>query len=176
MRNIFIGMVCAITAAMSLPAGASTVTFDANLDGLQESPPNVSPGFGLLDGTLTGSSGSFVFTIDGTYSGILGGLTSAAIQNAAPGSNGSTVFPITTASFGATSGTFSGTWRFDDATFPLTDAQAINIQQGNEYVNLRSSVFPSGEIRGQILAVPEPATAMMLTIASSSLMLRRRRA
>jgi hypothetical protein len=32
------------------------------------------------------------------------------------------------------------------------------MQSGSTYVNIHSSAFPGGEIRGQIVAVPEPGT------------------
>lgn len=41
----------------------------------------------------------------------------------------------------------------------LTAAQITDLGNGNLYVNLRSNVFPSGEIRGQIIQeIPEHST------------------
>jgi len=40
--------------------------------------------------------------------------------------------------------------------------------QRNTYINITDSVFPSGEIRGQILAVPEPGSFAVLIATASS--------
>jgi hypothetical protein len=40
----------------------------------------------------------------------------------------------------------------------LTTQQITDLESGNFYINIADSVFPSGEIRGQLVAVPEPAT------------------
>jgi hypothetical protein len=40
----------------------------------------------------------------------------------------------------------------------LTQAQVNDLMAGLWYVNVHSTVFPAGEIRGQLLPVPEPST------------------
>jgi hypothetical protein len=46
-----------------------------------------------------------------------------------------------------------------------TWAQAVTqIETGRTYVNIHSTNFPAGEIRGQIVANPEPATCGLLLI------------
>ncbi len=155
-------------------AANADTELDANLDGLQVVPKNVSPAFGLLDGTLTGGAGSYVFTFSGNFQDLLGGSTAAEIRNAPVGAGGIIVFPATIGSVGATSSTISGTWRFDDANNPLTDAQAAALLAGNEYINVRSTVFPSGEIRGQIEPVPEPGGLLVLGTTGLGALRRRR--
>src|SRR4051812_5784225 len=82
------------------------VQFSANLEGLQEVPPNASPAFGSLDGTLSGSAGSYVFNFNADFSGLLGGATAVTIQNAPVGANGSVKYSVAGANFpiGATQG------------------------------------------------------------------------
>ena len=46
----------------------------------------------------------------------------------------------------------------------------------NTYLNITDSVFPSGEIRGQIIAVPEPSSLTMLAVTGVLLSQRRQRA
>ncbi len=170
-----------IASAVLLSAGAlvrAGTDFSANLDGLQEVPPNASPAFGTLDGTLSGSAGSYVFNFNADFSGLLAGANAITIQNAPVGTNGSIMYSVSGATFpaGAASGAFSDSWRFDNATFPLTDAQAAELTAGNEYINIRTSVFPSGEIRGQIFAVPEPGSVALIAIGATAMVARRKRA
>jgi hypothetical protein len=48
----------------------------------------------------------------------------------------------------------------------LTASQITDLNAGNLYINITDSVYPSGEIRGQIEAVPEPVTLALLGIGS----------
>jgi hypothetical protein len=45
---------------------------------------------------------------------------------------------------------------------------------GLYYVNIHSTFRPGGEIRGQILLVPEPGTAVLLALGIIGLAARRR--
>jgi hypothetical protein len=128
-------------------------TFEANLDGFQVVPPNASPGFGFGEFTLTGTT----FTVTtGSYQDLLGGSSVITLNDAPVGTSGASIAQLTLDSIGSTSGTFSG-------SVTLTSGQITDLNAGNLYVNLRTSVFPSGEIRGQIEAAPEPSTwALML--------------
>jgi hypothetical protein len=47
--------------------------------------------------------------------------------------------------------------------------------EGKAYLNIHSSTFGGGEIRSFLTAVPEPSGAMLIGIASLSIVLRRRR-
>jgi len=140
--------------------------YTAELDGFQEGPPNSSPGVGDADFTLTGTN----FTItSGSYQDLLGNSSAITLFLAPPGSTNAAVIGsnFTLNSPGTTSGTFSG-------FAILTSAEITALNNGWLYVNLQSTVYPSGEIRGQILAVPEPAT-MALTGAGSLVLLALRR-
>jgi CHRD domain len=134
-----------------------TYHLDTNLDGLQEVPPNASPAFGSADLTLNAATG--LVSIDastGTYSDLLGNSTVIRLADAATGANGPTQFLLTLDNIGSTSGTFSGSGT-------LTPAAITDMIAGNTYLNIASNVFPSGEIRGQITVVPEPASLSILT-------------
>jgi CHRD domain len=168
MRNFFIVLACAIVAAMSLQARGATIMLEANLDGLQETSPNGSPGFGSVDVNLDTITGAVSVT-SGSYQGLLGSSFSVSLCGpAAPGVTGPKFFPLTLDSPGAMTGTISG-----GGTLPAGNINdAIN---GNTYINIFTNVFLSGEIRGQLIAVPEPATLMTFA-AAGGLLLRRRRA
>jgi len=154
----------AIIVLLGSLAVANAQIYEANLDGLQEVPPNASPAFGLGDFSLSGTTFSVT---SGSYQDLLGNSAAITLNDAAPGFNGPVVFNLTLDTPGATTGTFSGSGT-------LSAGQIIDLNAGNLYVNIRSQVFPSGEIRGQIVPAPEPAT-MALTGAASLILLAMRR-
>jgi hypothetical protein len=162
-------------------ATAAPFSFSATLNGAQEVPPVASPGTGTGTGTLGGGPGTWVFTYSVTYSGLSGTIASpfAHIHQAPAGANGPVVHNLDGASqppiAGSTSGTINGDWRFDDAAQPLTDTLAAALLAGNTYFNLHTTAFPPGEIRGQILRVSEPGTALLALGGVLVLMRARRR-
>jgi hypothetical protein len=152
--------------ALLLASHASALTYavSASLDGLQETPPNASP----ATGTLTGSydDGTNILLWSGSFSGLTGTTTNAHFHGpAAPGvgpagvqvgMTGATgdVFPL-----GVTSGSYSGS-----AT--ISAAQETDLLAGLWYVNIHSTTFGGGEIRGQVYltVVPEPPTVALLLL------------
>jgi hypothetical protein len=157
--------IIAVLAVLCSLAISNAQTYQATLDGLQEVPPNASPAFGLGDFTLSGTNLSVT---TGTYQDLLGGATIVTIQDAPVGVIGPKVFLLTLDTPGSTTGTFSGLGG-------LTAAQITDLNAGNLYVNIRSSVFPGGELRGQILAVPEPTSLALFGIGSLVLIAKRRK-
>ena len=142
-------------------AVANTLQFEANLDGLQEVPPNASPAFGLADVTLDDSTGLLTVTT-GSFNGLLGGSLAVTVNDAPAGSSAASIFALTLDTPGATTGTFSGSGT-------LSPTQITDIEAGNLYVNILSQVFPSGEIRGQFFTVPEPSSILMWAAAALGL-------
>jgi hypothetical protein len=77
---------------------------------------------------------------------------------------------------GVTAGTYSNTFDLTQASTynpafvtaqggTVAGAQAAFIagmQAGLTYFNIHTNIFPGGEIRGQLQAVPEPATLLLL--------------
>jgi len=138
---------------LGTPVSAAVLTFEANLDGLQEVPPNASPAFGLADLTLDTGSGFLTITT-GTYQDLLGGATAVTLNDAAIGVSGPIILTLTLDTPGAATGTFSGSGT-------ITAGQVTDMMNVNTYVNIRSQVFPNGEIRGQLFQVPEPSTVLL---------------
>lgn len=101
----------------------------------QEVPPTGSAAMGFCDGALNDSETEFTIACHHDVAAV----TAAHIHDAPPGMEGGVVFP------------------FPDADTPMFGAWAlsptnvIQLHDGNLYVNIHSTPFPDGEIRGQIL-------------------------
>jgi hypothetical protein len=128
---------------VAAPAFATVRNFTANLTGGQEPTSSTATG----QGTITIDDVSGVVTVNGTFTGLTTPSNNAHVHGLSPlgGPAAPVLFPLTFTS-GATSGTFSGTGT-------LTGANLTGALSGQTYVNIHSTMFPSGEIRGQILAV-----------------------
>ncbi|MBE9004608.1 CHRD domain-containing protein [Fortiea sp. LEGE XX443] len=163
----------AIIALNPLAANAAGFSFTSTLNGAQENPPISTPATGTATGTLTGDPGSWVFSYVVNYSGLQGVIAApfAHIHVAPVGVNGPIVHDLDGANVppiaGSTSGTITGDWRFDDISRPLTDVLAQQLINGNTYFNIHTSLFPAGELRGQIQSVPEPPTQLGLLALSA---------
>ena len=68
----------------------------------------------------------------------------------------------------ATSGGFSG-------TVTLTSEQADFLNAGRLYINVHTTTNPGGEIRGNLMVVPEPGTYALLACGMGALLLFRRK-
>lgn len=59
-------------------------------------------------------------------------------------------------------GTFASKWDMNEGQNTTLTAQLPNILAGRSYINFHTAQFPGGEIRGQILAVPDTGSSMIL--------------
>lgn len=114
-----------------------------NANGSQEAPTRVTTtATGTLSGTYNKSTNLLTYTI--TWNGLIGGNPTAMHFHGPsdPGVAASVIVPITGFTV-ATSGTVSGT-----AT--LTEAQEPDLMNGLWYYNIHNTIYPAGEIRGQV--------------------------
>jgi hypothetical protein len=180
-----------LTTFLCAPAGWAAVTvLEANLIGGNEVPPTGSPGTGTALVTLDTTAQTL--TVQETFNGLGSPTTMSHIHCclASPFLPGVNVgVATTTPSFpGFPTGVTSG--NFGPMTFDLTMAGSYNpafitlqggtvagaeaaleagLLAGETYINIHTSAFPGGEIRGFLAAVPEPATWAMMLIGFAGL-------
>ena len=162
----------------SAVARADQLVFTATLTGSQEVPPSGSAGTGSALVTL--DTATNLLTVNVSFAG-LGSPTIASHIHccALPGTNAMVATAVPTFPgfpLGVTTGTYL-------MTFDLTVASTYNpafitahggtvagamaafiegLNSGQTYLNIHTSQFQGGEIRGQLNAVPEPASLLLL--------------
>lgn len=116
-----------------------------SIDGAQETPPNASPGTGVAHTLIDTSTNTLFYHIE--FSGLSGVENNAHIHGyASPGTPAGVVHPL------ALGSPKIGAWVYPDAN----EAQIL---AGLTYVNIHSTLFGGGEIRGQL--VVDPTTDMV---------------
>ena len=163
----------------SVVARADQLTFTATLTGSQEVPPTGSPGIGSALVTL--DTVTHLLTVNVSFAG-LGSPTIASHIHCCtpPGANAIVATAVPTFPgfpLGVTTGTYLMTFDLGLAssynpafitahggTVASAEAAFIaGLTSGQTYLNIHTSQFTGGEIRGQLQAVPEPATVLLLT-------------
>jgi hypothetical protein len=137
---------------LPLSLRADTI-FTAKLTGAQEPTASTATGFGKV---LLNAAQDMI-TVDLSWVGLIGGPATVAHIHccAPPGTNAGVLFP-----FAGVPNTTSGS--IPEQTFAITPIQVTELEAGLMYFNIHDAQFPGGEIRGQILAAPEPASLALL--------------
>lgn len=152
----------AATMVLASAASAEFIMVMVELSGLNEVPANPSPATGWAMVHIETDTG--MVDISGAYDGMTGSVSAAHLHGLAPaGSNAPVLFGLTTT--GGTSGTFMGNGI-------LNAAQLDGLLHDLTYINVHTSTFPGGEIRGQVVI---PAPAGLFALAAAPLLTRRRR-
>ena len=184
-----VALLCAAGAAQ-----ASIIAYNATLSGPNEG--NASPGVGFATFAFDGLANTV--QIDAWFSGLTAPTTASHVHccTAVPGAGTAgvatqvpnfTLFPL-----GVTSGTFSQLFDLSAASTynpafvtanggTPASAEAVllaGVVAGRAYLNIHTSAFPGGEIRGFLTAVPEPGAwaLMIFGFGAVGATLRRRRA
>jgi hypothetical protein len=131
----------AVLAALAFTgaAFAQTTTFEVNLTGNQEVPLTASTGTGAATVTLNTTTGAV--TVTGTYTGLGSNMVAQHIHVGPSGANGPVKIGLI--GVGTTNGTIAGAG-------VLAAADIAVMLAGGMYINVHSTNFPGGEIRGQI--------------------------
>ena len=166
MRKILTVGLLAVVGLVTSQARAVIVQYQALMDGTQETPPNGSPGTGTVLFNFDTVSNVLTLT-SGNYMNMTSPVTASHIHQAPPGVAGPIIIPL------GNTGGLAGTLSMPATN--LTAAQVTALVAGNLYVNVHTTQFPGGEIRGQILPVPAPGALPLLGLAGLATSRRRRR-
>ena len=162
---ILAALACALAAQAQ-----GTLQFRATLSGADEVPPTSDPTVGIATLTLTGNVLDFYVYVPALTFITTGG----SINGPAPaGSTAPILFDL--GAFRYHSGSTFGDPPFYSAVsgggvpggtgpFMLTASQMDELINGLWYVNITSYAYPDGQLRGQILPVPEPSALALLGI------------
>ena len=119
--------------------------FKANINAAQEvaASPVVSPATGKGFFSVTGLNAFYYISFEGT----VGNVTASHLHNAAAGVNGGVLFHL------LPSPNFPANTRGGILTGVqvLTEARLIEIENSRTYINIHSTSYPGGELRGQLL-------------------------
>ena len=185
----------------ALPLQAAPISFTATLDGASESPSNASPGTGLA--LVTIDDILHTLRVQVTFADLTAPNTAAhihVINGPVDANTSDTLGPVATmtptfigfpagqsGSYDATfdfllDSTYRAGWLADSGGTAELAAMALlsGIGEGRAYLNIHSSNFPGGEIRGflqpqQPAAIPEPASLLLMGTGLAAAGARRRR-
>jgi hypothetical protein len=171
-------LVVALLIVGALPASAAVTSYTATLSGAAEAPPNTSAAIGFAQVDI--DPVAHTMRVFATFEGLEANVTAAHIHAAtAVAGTGTAGAATPTPSFpGFPAGVTAGLY---DTTFDMTQAASFSaafltnnggtpataevalfaaIAEGKAYLNIHTSAYPGGEIRGflQSTAVPAEAT------------------
>lgn len=171
MHQVLVGSMLALLA---MPATAAS--YVASLDGSQQFPtPVITPASGVAALSVVGD----MLNVSVTYTNLQAPITIGHIHCCAPvGANAGVAIDFEPPELPADlSGSFMRSFNLLDMSSYTGGFLAANggtaagakaalllaFDQERAYVNIHTSLFPAGEIRGQIAAVPEPGSwALMI--------------
>ena len=172
---------------------AAQISYTTELGGPAESPPNASPGFGFA--AVDVDTTAHTMRVKLNFTGLTSATTASHIHAPTPTPlTGTAGVATQTPSFsGFPLGVTAGTM---DQTLDLTQPASYNpayvtanggtpagaeaalesaLASGQSYLNIHTTDFPTGEIRGFLVPAPEPASLGLIACAGVLALRRRRR-
>lgn len=193
MKRLALGLSASLLLLCVGTAHATVITYSATLSGAKEDPANASPGIGQT--TVSIDDATNVMTVKVSFSGLTAPTTASHIHccTALPfeGKAGvATALPTFPAfPLGVTSGSYTET--FDllqlstyNAGFVTSHGGSVDsarqaflagLAAGEAYLNIHTTAFPAGEIRGFLTQVPEPGSIALFGLGAAGLAALRRR-
>lgn len=171
-----------LAAALATPVHAAVI-FEAELSGGQEVPPVASPASGFASLKLNDAMDRlemslqlFGLDLDGaqTPGDSSDDVVGLHIHRALAGSNGTVVFGLISPFsdingdlvIDAFAGTVFSAWDAGEGFGTTLSAELDELMSGGLYLNVHTLTFPAGEIRGQIVQVPEPASVALMMLGA----------
>jgi hypothetical protein len=165
-RPLLVAVAWVAAIGLSTHAAHATLIFQATLTGSAEVPPSGSSATGFA--TVILENDNHTLDVMETFTGLQAPATAAHIHCCvAPGGNAPVVLPFPNFP-AATSGTFTASFDLNAPgvlTGITTAAFLAGLESGQTYANIHNAPFPGGEIRGWLIAVPEPATLGLLAVS-----------
>jgi len=156
---------------------SQTERFSASLAGGNEVPPINSAGTGAFEMTIRDT-----ITFSLTFSGLSSPLTVSHLHFAPTKVSGGVMIFLCgggnqPACPAATSGTITGTITAANVTGPSgqgitpgdLDSALAAVRSDLSYANMHTTMFPGGEIRGFLVAVPEPSSMALAGLGALAL-------
>ncbi|MCC7373439.1 MAG: CHRD domain-containing protein [Verrucomicrobiales bacterium] len=174
-----LAVACSILVASPL-VFAHQIVYTANLKGSIEAPPNASPATGFA--RVTVDLDLDTMRIEADFQHLLGTTIASHIHAATPAPDSGTAGVATQVPFftgfplGVTSGTYDHVFNLSTASFyspsfisntggTVSGAREYllwSLDEGRAYLNIHTSLFSAGEIRGFFHRVPDTAPVLAL--------------